>query len=227
MKRLLILFAVIIISLPALAQRGEFGPIIGTTYYVGDINPGMPFSSTKIAYGALYRYNFTQRWTCKVALIRGELSNSDFIAGNTPERGWVFSSKVNELSAQVELNMLPYITGGTHNYFSPYLFTGAALLFGNGTSNIGPYKILVPSMPFGMGFKYSLNKRFCIGGEWGYRKTMSDNIDNLPHMLGDNGPLLSNSQNNDWYSFAGITITYSLRLEDPKRCTDFQNKNDY
>jgi hypothetical protein len=226
MKKLFVFVAVIVLSLPVFAQRGEFGPLLGAVYYVGDINPGMPFSSANVAYGALYRYNFNQRWTLRGTFLRGDLDNSDLTAGNTPEREWTFSSTVNEISTQMEVNFLPYITGGTHNFFSPYLFGGVALLFGNGNSNQGGYNILVPSMPFGMGFKLSLSKRFCLGGEWGYRKTMSDNLDDLPHLNSD-GSRLSNSQNNDWYSFAGLTLTYSLRLEDPKRCTDFQNRFGY
>lgn len=226
MKKLLVLFAVIMITLPTLAQRGEFGPLVGTTYYVGDINPGMPFASPHLAYGALYRYNFTQRWTIRGAFIRGELSGNDLTQGNNPERLWAFNNTINEVSAQMEVNFLPYITGGLHNNFSPYLFGGLAVMFGSGGSNNGAYNMVIPSMPFGLGFKVSLNKRFCLGGEWGYRKTLSDELDNIPHKNPD-GSALSNSQNNDWYSFAGITVTYALRLLDPKRCVDFQNKEGY
>jgi len=209
-----------------LAQRGEFGVIGGGSYYVGDINPGMPFSMTSPAYGILYRYNLNQRLTLRGTFWHGNLKSNDLTAGNTPERLWSFDASVNEISTQLELNFLPYITGGLNSVFSPYLFGGAALLFGSGVSNAGGYNILIPAMPFGMGIKLSLTKRLCFGGEWGYRKTLTDNIDNLPGRDIDDRQL-SDMSNNDWYSFAGVTLTYSLRLNDPKKCSDFQNKFGY
>ncbi|PID94285.1 MAG: hypothetical protein CSA95_03720 [Bacteroidetes bacterium] len=228
MKKLLVLFAFIAIAFTSQAQRGEFGPMIGTSYYVGDVNPGLPFAAPHVAYGALYRYNFTQRWTVRVAYLHGKLSGNDRYHGNTPERNWSFQSTFDEASAQVEVNMLPYITGGTHNVFSTYLFCGLAVLFERGeSSSMDPsFQLVTPAMPFGLGFKMSLNKWLCLGGEWGYRKTLTDKIDNLPHKTPDQRQL-SDSKNNDWYSFAGLTLTYSLRLKDAKRCTTFENRKGY
>lgn len=214
-------------SIPLLAQRGELGVIGGGTYYVGDINPGMPFSMTSPAYGILYRYNLNQRLTIRGTFWHGNLKSSDLTAGNTPNRLWSFDASVNEVSAQLELNFLPYITGGINSTFAPYLFGGAALLFESVVSNADPpSNLIIPSMPFGMGVKISLSKRLCFGGEWGYRKTLTDKIDNMPG-VDDKGRQLGDMSNNDWYSFAGITLTYALRLKDPKKCNDFQNKFGY
>lgn len=213
-------------GIPVLAQRGEFGVIGGASYYIGDVNPGMPFSNSSPAYGLLYRYNFSQRWAARTNLWKGNLHSSDITAGNSPEREWVFDATVYELSVLAEVNFLPYITGALNNIFSPYLFGGLAILLGNGTSNYGGYTLLSPAMPFGIGFKISLNKHFCLAGEWGYRKTLTDAIDNLPATW-PNDSQFSNKTTNDWYSFAGLTLTYSLRLDDPKKCSDFINKYGY
>jgi hypothetical protein len=115
----------------------------------------------------------------------------------------------------------------------------------------GKYKLLSMAIPFGMGVKYSPWKKLCIAAEWGMRKTMTDYLDDVsttyyfdassvdpenakPHQLLSD-PSLShkegmqrgNPQNNDWYSFAGISITYKFTLRNTTRCRDFPERPDY
>ncbi len=102
---------------------------------------------------------------------------------------------------------------------------------------------------FGFGFKYSINRRLGIGLEWGLRKTFTDYIDDIskayyidfdkrtsgeigaPELLSDPSPVnhkhkpemqRGNSQTNDWYSFAGITLTYRFSIGEKSTCSDFK-----
>ncbi len=100
---------------------------------------------------------------------------------------------------------------------------------------------------FGMGLKYSINGRLGVGIEWGLRKTFTDYIDDIsttyyidfdkltpgeigaPEFLSDPSPVKhkpemqrGNSQTNDWYSFAGITLTYRFTVGEKSTCSDFE-----
>ena len=55
-----------------------------------------------------------------------------------------------------------------------------------------------------------------INIEWGVRKTFTDEIDGLANTY-TNGYQMSNSKNNDWYSFGGITLNYKI-LTKTDRC---------
>jgi hypothetical protein len=104
------------------------------------------------------------------------------------------------------------------------------------------------AMVFGLGFKYSINNRLGLGLEWGMRKTFTDYIDDIStkyyidfdklspgeisaaQMLSDPatikhkpGMQRGNPQNNDWYSFAGITLTYRFTIGEKSTCSDFEN----
>jgi len=72
-------------------------------------------------------------------------------------------------------------------------------------------------IPFGIGFKYGVNKRIVIAAEWTYRKTFTDFIDQLPpddYSSSGSSSAKQRSYDNskDWYSFAGITFTYKFAL---------------
>ncbi len=101
---------------------------------------------------------------------------------------------------------------------------------------------------FGLGLKYSINSRLGLGLEWGMRKTFTDYLDDISknyyidfdklaadeigaaQILSDPaaikhkpGMQRGNPQNNDWYSFAGITLTYRFTIGDKSTCSDFEN----
>ncbi len=102
---------------------------------------------------------------------------------------------------------------------------------------------------FGFGIKYSVSNRLGLGLEWGMRKTFTDYIDDIstkyyidysqitnPEEITDKvhlsdpssikhapGMQRGNPQNNDWYSFAGVTITYRFTLGEKTTCSDFEN----
>jgi len=104
-----------------------------------------------------------------------------------------------------------------------------------GGSKNKPYKLVQVSIPFGIGFKANLTRKIGIGIEWGMRKTFTDYLDDVsgkyynPALLsGENAAYLSdpskgtdpnytnvgkqrgNSTNKDWYSFAGIVLSFKL-----------------
>jgi hypothetical protein len=114
---------------------------------------------------------------------------------------------------------------------------------GQGTtfSNQKPYSLTQFSIPFGVGTKINVAKRIGVNLEWGLRKTFTDYLDDVSGKYPDpvllsaaKGPVAAalsdkslvkeggsnagrqrgNSFTNDWYSFAGVIITFKLTSDE-------------
>ena len=190
------------------AQRNEIGVILGTTYYLGDLNPSKQFFLTKPAGGIIYRYVFNPRWAFKMTGIYGNIAGDDAKSKVNVERNLSFKSYIFEFSPQFELNFFSYQIGNTKDdYFTPYIFAGISIFSfnpkaqyngtwydlkplgteGQGTtySTLKPYSTTTVSFPFGFGFKYSIGKNVGIGVEWGMRKTTTDYLDDVSTTYAD------------------------------------------
>lgn len=202
--------------------RNEFGVMLGTSYYLGDLNPSKHFLQTKFAGGLIYRYNITPRWAFKVNALLGWLEASDARSKANVDRNLGFRSHIFDFSTQIEFNFLPYITGHDRFFISPYIFVGASVFNfspqanydgkwynlqplgteGQGTTLDGtrnPYSLTTIAIPFGIGLKYSPHKSISIGLEYGIRKTFTDYIDDVstryPNQVilaAENGPMAAN-----------------------------------
>ncbi len=108
------------------------------------------------------------------------------------------------------------------------------------------YSLYGFSAIFGFGLKYSVNSRLGLGLEWGMRKTNTDYLDDISaeyyfdfdntttpigtaEMLSDPSTIKhkpemqrGNPENNDWYSVAGITLSYRFTLGEKSTCSDFE-----
>ena len=200
-KGFLILFAIFQFALLH-AQHNEIGLLLGSSYYLGDLNPSKHFSLAKPAGGLIYRHSFDQRWAIKMSGLCGSVAGDDAKTKFNESRNLSFKSPIYEVSSQLELNFLPYATGNIKkDYFTPYIFGGISIFSfnpkakyngswynlqplgteGQGTASLGTkqYSLLNVSFPFGLGFKYSIGKNLCIGAEWGLRKTTTDYLDDV------------------------------------------------
>lgn len=268
MKSLLLSVAfVFAFCLSAISQQIEAGVFLGGSYYLGDINPGVPFMQTKFAYGALARYNFNTRVAARLSVFEGKVTGDDLKAKRVENRDLSFESKITDITAQMEFNFLPYFTGSSRNYVSTYIFGGASVFFFNPKANgvalrdIGTEGQLIGyegrkqyakvgfAIPFGVGLKYSLTKKIGIAIEWGMRYAFTDYIDDISTTYYLVGPDINPSQvdevlsdptrsyepgmqrgnpnTRDWYSFAGLSITYKFRLSGREKCLDYQGFGSY
>jgi opacity protein-like surface antigen len=206
-------------------RRVEFGAFAGASYYVGDLNPGMPFREAHPAFGGLLRYAMTDRWAVKGAITLGEISGSyspnRTLYPNTGGQDYSFQKTILDIAGTFEFNFLsydhPFIT---KTKFTPYLALGlAGALYNraevqNGQTQNG--KVFILSLPFGAGVKYKLNDWIRIGAEWTMRKTFTDDLDVNGSLTGLDASdpygfnKKSTAHNNDWYSFAGVSVSFSL-----------------
>lgn len=103
------------------------------------------------------------------------------------------------------------------------------------------YSLFSAAFAFGFGFKYSVTDRIGMNMEWGMRKTFTDYLDDISRNYADfsgqpqaiidiadpspikhlPGMQRGNPQNNDWYSFVGITLSYRFTIGEKSTCSDF------
>lgn len=247
----------------ASAQEMEFGLMGGGAYYLGDLNPGKHFLSSQVAYGALVRYNFDTRWSVKLSGMRSKVQGNSAATTFLPDRDLSFESPLTDISAVAEFNFLPYFTGSKRNAISPYIYAGFSVFFfepasggvslrslgteGQNEGYLGrtPYSKLSFAIPFGLGAKISLARRFGIQVYWEMHKTFTDYLDDVsttyyldgaaiapkdieglmsdPTRNHDPGMQRGNSQNQDWYSFFGVSLIYKFNLTGKKRCRDLNH----
>lgn len=252
------LFFSILFAFGAKAQYLEVGAFGGVSYYLGDLNPDIHFQSSHPAFGAVARLNLNDRWALRLSGTYGTVSGDDLKRKYVTNRDLKFTSAVTDISAIVEFNFLDYNTGSIIDYFTPYVFAGIGTIFYNpkaegqtlrdlgtegqlvGYEGRSKYGNMTLAIPFGMGVKYSLNKKWCLGFEWGMRKTFTDYIDdvsttyyldgetidpnNIDQVLSDPtknhkpGMQRGNSEFKDWVNYTGFSITYRIEIIDQSGC---------
>ena len=183
----------------------EVGPHVGVSYYMGDINPMLPFAQSQLQYGGLVRFNYDTRWTFRFDYSRATVTASDEKIKWRPERGLNFTSVINDFSLTAEFNFLEYYTGNPKKNVSPYIFGGISVFQYTAFANVGDELIdlsnyateaLDPnakwyekmfgktssigvSIPFGMGVKFSLSRHMAATVEWRMQKTFTDYLDDV------------------------------------------------
>jgi len=184
----------------------EVGPHVGVSYYMGDLNPMMPFAQSQLQYGGLVRFNYNNRWTFRFDYSRVNVKAYDEVSKWRPERKLNFTSIINDFSLVAEFNFLEYYTGNPKKNVSPYIFGGisvfqyTAFADVNGTlvdlsdyategpadSNakwyekmFGKTSSIGVSIPFGMGVKFSISRHMAGTVEWRMQKTFTDYLDDV------------------------------------------------
>ena len=252
----------------------EVGVFFGGSYYNGDLNNGVHFPSTNthLALGGLYKYNFNERWAFRIQGSRLSVSGDDALADDPfqIQRNLSFESTVYEAIGMFEFSFFEFEGFSSLRYFhkaktfSPYLTLGLGAFYFDPYANLdGNSYQLAPLMtedfdyarwsvavPFGAGLKVRLFERLILSGEWVFRKTFTDYIDDvsgfypsdpegmteLARDLSDRsleqvgkdgtnwGTQRGRQNTKDWYSSAGITLTVILG-HNPNRCPLNQDKD--
>ncbi|MDB3887424.1 DUF6089 family protein [bacterium] len=224
-----ILLYLLFIPLFSNAQHYEIGVSLGTSYYLGELNPTLPVINSIQPAGTIFvRKNLNKRYSLKYGgsymMLKAEdsQSNSKF----NKFRNASMSSKLIELQGVLEFNFFPYQINNRATFdASPYLFIGLAGFYTDPTvegSSAGDqsfsYDATVYSIaiPFGFGVKFDVVKNIGMSVEWGMRKTFTDRLDALKSSYNNNYQL-SQESNKDWYSMIGVSLNYKI-LTKSDRC---------
>lgn len=185
-------------------SRSELGPIVGGTFYMGDLNPYVPFRGTNLAYGLVYRYNIHSRLSFRANFIYGGLEGDDALAKSEirKDRNLNFHSDLYEGAAGLEFSYFPFQLGHDRYKATAYVLAEIGVFHMNpktytdagdevelrtvGTEGQGSdlnsksqYKLTQLVIPLGIGAKFSLGKRVGMSLEFGVRKTFTDYIDDV------------------------------------------------
>jgi hypothetical protein len=138
----------------------------------------------------------------------------------------------------------PYIFGGIGVFmFDPKAsYNGVSYNLRNLQTENNSYSRFALAMPFGIGVKYSLYKNIGLSLEWGMRRTSTDYLDDVstvypagstgslqnpvpafpvdPSGLYGEGMQRGNSKDNDWYSFAGLSVVFRINSRGNARCDE-------
>lgn len=197
----------------------DIGVSGGVGTYIGDMKNVSLQKSVNPAYGGFVRFNFNPRYALRFNVINGTIGaegefKSDF---NTNPNGlWKFNKNVLDISINFEWNYFKYIVGDKETPWSTFLFGGVGVQTYKYNIGITDGSEITPTIPFGMGVKYNLSKRWGIGLEGGLRKSFSDKLDNLDDPLAYTDPegvqikFTDQNHNNDWTAYLGFHLVYKL-----------------
>ncbi len=185
----------------------------GFSNYQGDLQQQrLSIPQAKLAGSLGVRYDLSEHLTARSFLSLTTLTATDSRNKNTAlqQRNLGFDTRLFEweLGAQYHLFSL------NDRWWTPYVFAGVGLfhikpatLDDNGnrvflqplstegqgfTEGRKPYKSWQFAIPFGIGAEYALNEDMRVGLEFGYRKTMTDYIDDVSTTYADPAALLAN-----------------------------------
>lgn len=250
MKKILLVFVAVWITVSGNAQvTADIGAWGGTSMYFGDLKNTNPLDPFNPNFGGYFRYNFNGRVGLRAMYLTGNFSDEGEIMGEN----WEFTKRVQDFSLQVEINYLKYILGVDKTKFTSYVTFGIGAAFYpydldtaginvianfNPNNNKGSFEIkesvITATIPFGIGFKYSLTPRLGIGIEYQMRKMFSDQLDNLDDPLAyeilntdstvEEIKYTDSTHNNDWSAYLGVHITYKVYMG-KRPCPAYGRKN--
>jgi hypothetical protein len=154
-----------------------------------------------------FRQSFNNHYAARLNVLWAKISgnDADFSSVYQQIRAHAFANNILEVGIHGEFNFLEYNNFIRKNY-APYITTGLALAISNSFQNFSM------AIPMGVGIKFCPIKRMTLSAEWNFRYTTTDDLDYLS-MTDTFIKQLYKSKNNDWYSIAGLTITYNFESE--------------
>lgn len=216
------------------AQKWEGGLLLGLANYQGDVtDPVWDLKETNYSAGLLIRHHLNKNFALRGNLLFGKIAGSDI---NHESEDWTrenrsfsFESSVSELSLKLEWSPLSkdWLDENREKFrksITPYGFVGLGVSFWTPTNNfnensdsqlikrlqtrIATDKEELKSnksgivIPIGAGIKADLTEKIILGAEVGFRPTFNDYLDGIS--------VSANPDKNDWYWFAGATLTFRL-----------------
>ncbi|MEG0851100.1 MAG: DUF6089 family protein [Flavobacterium sp.] len=202
------------------AQINEIGVFLGGSNFVGDVGSTTYINPDKLAFGVLYKWNKSPRHSYRISYTQSTIAGNDLDSDETGRnrRGYRFENNVKEISAGLEFNFFDFNLHDYHRKITPYIYSGLSFFIYDGlyryaTSPNVTQKVNSNSfaIPMTLGIKSNITPRFVLAAEVGARYTFTDNIDGSnPKTSNANILKFGNLNNNDWYVFSGLTLTYTF-----------------
>ena len=218
MNKVFNLFLCLFPFLAVHAQIHEIGIFVGGSNYIGDVGPTTYISPNEPALGILYKWNKSPRHAYRFSYTQSKITSNDLDSeeAGRNQRGYHFENSIKEVSLGLEFNFFDFNLHEMKNKITPYVYSGISyfrydeLYILSGVTrkdkSIGSFAI-----PMNLGIKSNITPNFILAVEVGARYTLTDNLDGS-NPKNDNLETLrfGNLNNNDWYVFSGLTLTYTF-----------------
>jgi hypothetical protein len=207
------------------AQIHEVGVFVGGSNFIGDVGQTTYISPNEPALGILYKWNKSPRLSYRFS-INGALLSANDLDSNEPSRNqrkYKFTNSVKEVSLGLEFNFFDFNLHEMKTKFTPYVHSGINYYRYHDAYTTGYIKILNEeiggfAIPMTLGIKSNVSPHIVLGIEVGARYTFTDNLDGSSPkydtlIINNNATTLKkfgNINNNDWYVFSGLTLSYTF-----------------
>ena len=201
------------------SQIYEVGVFIGGSNFIGDVGATNYISPNQPVIGGVFKWNRSPRHSYRVTVSYAKLEGHDAKSDDPRrmQRGYSFDTNLLEISAGMEFTFFDFdLHTGVRN-MTPYLYTGISaanhdnFYFNNGVQTDENTSSWAYGIPMVLGFKTTVSDSFILAFEVGARYTFSDEIDgSIPDAVIRQSYSFGNLNNNDWYTFSGITLTYTF-----------------
>ena len=203
------------------AQIYEIGVFAGGSNLIGDVGATNYIAPNKAAFGGIIKWNRSPRHAFRASLIYSEIEAQDSKSDDPrrKQRGYTYiNNSFLELSVGLEFTFFEFDLHIGEPVSTPYLYTGISIAhhdnyyFRNGVQTTEDTSSFAYGIPMVLGYKISISDHLILAAEIGARYTFSDELDgSVPDSPGliENFSF-GNLNNNDWYTFTGITLTYSF-----------------
>lgn len=203
------------------SQINEVGLFLGGSNFIGDVGATDYISPNQFAIGGVYKWNRSPRYSWRASLMFTELEGIDTNSDDPRriQRGYEFNNDIIELAAGMEFTFFDFDLHTGKKLTTPYLFGGISVAyhdnhyFLNGMQTQENTTSWAYGIPMALGIKTTLLDNFVLSLEVGARYTFSDEIDgSIPDDQFRQQYRFGNINNNDWYVFSGIIITYTFGI---------------
>lgn len=225
-KKVFLIFAFLWMQLMA-AQTYEVGVQLGVSNYIGDIGSSKIIQPEDSGFGIIAKWNRSKRHSFRASFSYIKISSNDVLASGDRRiaRSYNFENSVKELSIGLEYTFWEWDLHSSKKQMTPYLFTGFNVI-NHGDLARNPqdnFRAFDDSwnfaIPMVVGIKANIGTHVVFSLELGARYTFTDNLDgsdpknlNINSIPGADNINLSfgNPNNNDWYFFNAISLTYTF-----------------
>jgi len=240
MRKLLLIFTIILgaTQLSFGQYYIDYGVSVGVSNYLGDLGgsgegasrPGIAdiqLSTSRWTLGGFYRYRVAPNIALKGTLQYIRLRGDDTKTGNPARRArnLDFTNDMYELTANGELYLLKVNDVGRTGRYGVGLFysnpKGENIITGETVSlqslqtegvSYSKFNFVIPA---GLGFYYTLNRRYRVGMEIGWRTTFTDYIDDVSDLYVSGFDGISNKTDQELID--GLNITSNNFKEGSRR----------
>ena len=197
------------------AQIHEIGVFLGGSNYIGDVGLTTYIEPNEPAFGLLYKWNKSPRHSYRFSYTQSQITSDDLDSkeASRNQRGYRFENDLKEVSLGLEFNFFDFYLHELRTKITPYLASGFNFFLAqykltnvrpDTTVEGRPKRIKSIAIPMIVGIKSKITPSFVLALETGARYTLTDNID------GSFNQDFGNINNNDWYVFSGVTLTYTF-----------------